>query len=287
MRTKHIAGFSGGIDSQAAARWLLNRYPPEDVILMNSDAGGNEHPITGEFIHLYSRTVHPVILISAVVADAWKTEGFAETRGFDGAERLTFDRLIQIKGRAPSRMAQFCTEILKLRPQLRWIRQRFGPGGEYEGCDYIRYSGVRRDESRKRANTPPSQWDGYFDCELVFPVYDWTKKMCFDYIEAHGEESNPLYKLGFGRVGCAPCINSSKEDIRLWCARGPEMIDKIRRWERETGRTFFAPCVPGIAEGYNTIDQVVAWAHTERGGKKKLAVLPERPACESKYGLCA
>ena len=40
---KHIVGFSGGIDSQACARWVLNRFPVEDVILLNSDAGGNEH----------------------------------------------------------------------------------------------------------------------------------------------------------------------------------------------------------------------------------------------------
>lgn len=47
---KHIVGFSGGIDSQACARWVLNRFPKEDVILTNSDAGGNEHPLTTEFV---------------------------------------------------------------------------------------------------------------------------------------------------------------------------------------------------------------------------------------------
>ena len=58
MRTepmKHIVGFSGGIDSQAAARWVLNRYEPQDVILTNSDAGGNEHPLTTEIYRLVFR----------------------------------------------------------------------------------------------------------------------------------------------------------------------------------------------------------------------------------------
>lgn len=73
MATKHIVGFSGGIDSQAAARWVLNRYPHEDVILCNSDAGGNEHPMTTEFIAWYSANVHPVELIIPIVADMWKT----------------------------------------------------------------------------------------------------------------------------------------------------------------------------------------------------------------------
>lgn len=35
---KHIVGFSGGIDSQALARWVLNRYDADDVILVNTDA---------------------------------------------------------------------------------------------------------------------------------------------------------------------------------------------------------------------------------------------------------
>ena len=41
----HIVGFSGAIASQACARWVLNRQPKEQVFLLNSDAGGNEHPL--------------------------------------------------------------------------------------------------------------------------------------------------------------------------------------------------------------------------------------------------
>jgi 3'-phosphoadenosine 5'-phosphosulfate sulfotransferase (PAPS reductase)/FAD synthetase len=66
-RVKHIVGFSGGIDSQACARWVLNRFPKDDVILTNSDAGGNEHPLTVEFIDWYSENVHPVVRVNAIV----------------------------------------------------------------------------------------------------------------------------------------------------------------------------------------------------------------------------
>lgn len=282
----HIVGFSGGIDSQACARWVLNRYPAEDVILMNSDAGGNEHPLTTEFIAEYSRTVHPVIECNAIVSDMWKTEGFAENKkGLDGTEKLAFDYMIRLKGRPPSRTAQFCTEILKLRPQKRWMLQESQPGGRLFEREYIRYTGVRRDESAKRAEALFSEFDSFYDCALERPIADWTKQMCFDYVRAHGEQVNPLYKLGFNRVGCAPCINSGKEDIRAWFDRSPDMIDKIRSWENSTQRTFFSPMVPG--KYTNTIDEVVAWAFTKHGGKEKLIVLQPRPSCESKYGLCA
>ena len=100
-----------------------------------------------------------------------------------------------------------------------------------------------------------------------------------------GRGYNELYTLGFGRVGCAPCINSGKEDILAWSDRFPEMIDKVRGWEKSVGRTFFPPMVPGL--DINWIDQVVDWANTMHGGQQySLLVLQERPACESEYGLC-
>jgi len=282
---KHIVGFSGGVDSQACARWVLNRFSAEDVILTNSSAGGWEDPLTVQFVDDYSRTVHSVVHIDAIVADMWETPDFAETKGLDSSAPLTFTDLCRLKGRAPSRRAQFCTEILKLRPQRRWIHTAFGVGGPYEGHDYVRYRGVRRDESASRKDTPIEQWDDYFDCLTVSPVCDWTKQMCFDYVRAHGESVNPLYGLGFNRVGCAPCINSSKDDIVNWVARRPEMIDKVRQFEAQTGRTFFSPV---DRDGrINFIDDVVRWASTARGGKKVfLPMMLERDGCESKYGLC-
>lgn len=282
---KHIVGFSGGIDSQACARWVLNRFPAEDVILTNSSAGQWEDPLTIEFVDWYSANVHPVVRVDAIVSDIWETPGHAETRGLAGAAPLTFEALCHIKGRPPSRKAQFCTEILKLKPQRRWIREQFGIGGPFEGQDYVRYKGVRRDESAPRRGQPFESWDDYFDCPLFAPIADWTKQMCFDYVAAHGEQVNPLYRLGFNRVGCAPCINSSKADIVNWAVRRPAMIDKVRGLEERTGLTFFMPV---DRDGHiNGIDEVLRWAKTSRGGNQvQLPMMHEREACESKYGLC-
>ncbi len=277
---RHVVGFSGGIDSQACARWVLNRYPAEEVVLLNSDAGGNEHPMTTEFIRWYSEHVHPVVEVSAVVGDmGGRARAKRQELGLADDDVMDFATLAILKGRWPWRRAQFCTEYLKLTPQRRWIEANLA---DYE---IVRYSGVRRDESEKRSNQRFEEWDDFYDCKLVCPIADWSKQMCFDYVQAHGEEFNGLYKLGFNRVGCAPCINSGKEDIRAWVDRFPEMIDKVRDWEKRVGRTFFAPCVPGKA--INWIDEVVEWSKTVWGGKQYgLHILHERPACESKYGVC-
>lgn len=312
---KHVVGFSGGADSQATALWVRQHFPPEDVLLVYSDPGGNDNPITTEFIRHYSATIFPVVVVTPLVRDMagrGTKPGQARDRRqtYDENEPLTFDILASIKGRFPSRKAQFCTEHLKLIPQRRWLYENLAD------VDFERYVGIRRQEGsgeagcmsaadfapatvldgtgrrlkdkRGRGNTPLREWDEYFDCYVNYPLAFWSKAEVFDYLKAHGEEPNPLYKMGFARVGCAPCINSSKEDIRLWAARDPAMIDKIRVWEQKVGRTFFAPCIPGYT--VNWIDEVVSWAKTSRGGRQFDLPMLEADAahgtCSSKYGLC-
>lgn len=288
---KHIVGFSGGIDSQAAALWVRERFADDDIILLNSNTGENEHPLTTAFLHEYCRNVFPVVMIGPTYADFYfnaevadrhaefgKARDRAERKGFNPDAPLTFAEMMRLKGRAPSRRAQFCTGILKLNPAIRWIK-------EQGVTNYVRYSGLRRDESDNRKNTPRREYDDWFRCEINHPLHDWSKQACFDFVLTAGEQVNPLYSLGFDRVGCEVCINSGRKDIRNWAKRFPEVIVKIRGWEKAMGRTFFAPMVPG--KEINWIDEVVEWANCERGGRQySLDVYLPAPVCESKFGLC-
>ena len=254
------------------------------MILLNSDAGGNEHPITTAFVEWYSANVHPVVKVQAIIADlgsCGSKAGATKERRNEFAEDdvLTFDRLAYVKDIFPSRRKQFCTTHLKLWPQHRWMKKNLA------GVEWKRYSGVRREESMNRRGRQPSELDEFFGCPLELVIVDWTKQMCFDYVKYHGEQYNELYTLGFDRVGCAPCVNADKDSILAWHQRFPECLDKVRGWERKVGKTFFMPIVPGLE--INWIDDVIKWAKTVHGGKQMgLHVLYERPACESDYGLC-
>lgn len=283
---KHVVGFSGGVDSQMCALWVRRKYRAEDIILLNSQAGRNEHPMTVEFIKSYSANVHPVIEVVPLIKDLGTRgakEGEIKDRRneFGEDDEMTFDKLAYIKGFFPSGRMQFCTEHLKLAPQARWCEENLTA----KGIEFERYVGVRCDESDSRADTPDRKWDQYFKTWVNYPIRCWTKLECFAVLKSAGEEVNPLYKLGFGRVGCAPCVNSSKDDVREWAARFPEMIDKVREWETSNGRTFFEG-----KHGDKKIDEVVAWSKTARGGKQPLFAFVENDAadgvCSSKYGLC-
>lgn len=282
---KHIVGFSGGIDSQACLGWVLENYPKEDVIALFVDTL-NEHPITIDHVRYINDNVHPVTIVTPTVADmAGRAKSKIAELGLKPSDPLTMGLLATLKGIFPSTKARFCTTHLKLEPQLRWTRENkenllFG--------GFERYIGVRRDESASRADVDEREFDDLFMCWLNRPLATWTKAQVFGFVKGRGEEINPLYTLGFGRVGCAPCVNSNKEDVRLWAGRFPEMIDKVRQWEQDAGRAFFPPCVPDKA--INWVDEVVEWSKTKHGGKQYNLPLLEADIqsgmCMSKYGLC-
>ena len=273
---KYIVGFSGGIDSEAALLWAIRTHGAENVIALNADPGGNEHPITTEFILNF--LPHPVHVCRATFRDMFVKEETVLSHGFNPDDVVRFGDLAAIRGRFPYRKAQFCTELLKLRPSRRWVKENII--GEFE-----RVTGLRRDESGPRSAIQERDYDDWFHCPTNNPLASWTKAECFDSVRSAGWPVNPLYSLGFSRVGCAPCINSSRADIRQWARRFPAMISKVGAWEIESGRTFFAPMVPGLE--INWIGQVVEWAMCERGGRQySLDVMIPQPSCQSIYGLC-
>jgi phosphoadenosine phosphosulfate reductase len=66
-------------------------------------------------------------------------------------------------------------------------------------------TGLRRDESPTRANTPVVGWDEKRRKVKVSPIARWTQDDVEAYVAEHGVLTNPLLMDGYGSVGCAPC----------------------------------------------------------------------------------
>jgi 3'-phosphoadenosine 5'-phosphosulfate sulfotransferase (PAPS reductase)/FAD synthetase len=201
-----------------------------------------------------------------------------------------------LKGRFPSRTAQFCTEKLKLEP----INAITHPLLE-AGSSIVSWIGEMAEESVRRAKKPAIErirWPQPGGSLILYrPIHKWTKADNFALAKRHGILPNKLYQMGMGRVGCF-CINQEKDEVAQWDKRFPEVIDRIRAWEaivalvsRRQAATFFAPM---LGSEPNNIDEVVAWSRTSRGGRQlsmiqsiaRTEAAQKGLLCESAYGLC-
>ncbi|MEU9579247.1 phosphoadenylyl-sulfate reductase [Streptomyces chilikensis] len=85
-------------------------------------------------------------------------------------------------------------------------------------------TGLRRDESPTRANTPVVGWDARRGKVKVSPIARWTQDDVDDYVARHGVLTNPLLMDGYASIGCAPCTRRvlEGEDARAgrWAGRG-------------------------------------------------------------------
>ncbi|RZD74377.1 phosphoadenylyl-sulfate reductase [Streptomyces albidoflavus] len=85
-------------------------------------------------------------------------------------------------------------------------------------------TGLRRDESPTRANTPVVGWDTRRRKVKVSPIARWTQDDVDAYVARYGVLTNPLLSDGYASVGCAPCTRrvAAGEDARAgrWAGTG-------------------------------------------------------------------
>jgi phosphoadenosine phosphosulfate reductase len=66
-------------------------------------------------------------------------------------------------------------------------------------------TGLRRDESPARAETPVVAWDERRQKVKIAPLARWTDAEVEAYVAEHGILVNPLLADGYTSIGCAPC----------------------------------------------------------------------------------
>ena len=189
-------------------------------------------------------------------------------------------------------MGQFCTEELKTIRAVAYQSALIDAG-----YNVISWQGIRRDESQKRKDAKKIERisSGLF---AFRPLVEWTAYDVFDYHKENGIEPNPLYKLGMSRVGCMPCVNVNKEELRQIDMRFPEVIDRIEKWEllvckaSKQGYSSFMCDASDLKYPKDIFDKLcirerVKWSKTSRGGKRYtlLSAMPP-PECSSSFGLC-
>jgi 3'-phosphoadenosine 5'-phosphosulfate sulfotransferase (PAPS reductase)/FAD synthetase len=330
MTAHHIVNISGGKDSAATALLAADRGKPFALWMADTD---NEHPATVEYAEKLAEFLGKPL--NKAKADftpqiAGKRKYVAEKWALKGVDQATIDRALSVlqptgnafldlciwKGRFPSRKAQFCTEFLKQK-----AIEDACAAPLLASAPVVQWLGVRRDESLNRANAPMFQRvrrdDFPHDILLFRPIIHWTAQNVFSYAKTKGLPPNPLYLKGFGRVGCFPCINANKAELKLIGMHYPQVIEFLAEWEAivsmasKRGKTTFfaADMTPDGADigrrarkrggltpaesamqKWPDVREVFRWAKTGRGGRQfdmlDLAFADDGLSCSSQYGLC-
>jgi len=324
-RQKNIISVSGGKDSTAL--WLLAIERDIDVMPIFADTG-HEHPFTYDYLDYLESKLGPIRRLKAdfsrqiahkrmfIARDQrhrrdkqgrkvrWTNKAKRRALAVLAPTGNPFLDLCLWKGRFPSTRRRFCSEQLK----HELIRNEIVEPLMMDGHTVISWQGVRALESRSRANLDIV--DEPEDGLIVYrPLIRWTVDEVFAMHRKHKIEWNPLYENDQGRVGCMPCIHSTKDSLRAIAQRWPEVIDRLAWWEmlvsnasKRGSSTFYDARIllpkkqsASYAElskrvNYKThgIRQIVQWAMTSRG-KNNLDMFNIYNAphiCSSIYGLC-
>lgn len=289
-------GVSGGKDSTAVLLWLIyeSGWPLSRLLVTFCDTD-NEDILTYNYLAMLSERVFPIQVVDPGI-------GFYE--------------LVVKKHRFPARKARFCTRVLKILPSLIHIEELKKRGR------VLVMSGVRKAEghsSNDRGLTGDFYHDDTYGCDKFLPIYEWDmndiwnihqKHLDFEDVrmlieidpnfneenraeligrmERHRVPRNPIYDMGASRVGCFPCINSNKGEIRAMARFRPERIDFIESKEGSHFTTnpdmyatmFARKTVPeqwrsqeiitkdGEHMNVPTIRDVVEWSKTAWGGRQ-------------------
>ncbi|WP_181161851.1 phosphoadenosine phosphosulfate reductase domain-containing protein [Burkholderia cenocepacia] len=318
--TLHVVSLSGGKDSTATLLVALELHGRENVRAVFADTG-NEHESTYEYALEYLPRALG-ITVDVVRADftdefatkranlarlaagepessvygkrefmyAWTPEAAARALDLLHPSGNPFLDLCMVRGGFPSRKRQFCTEYLKRNPLTEYALDQIDAGYFVES-----WQGVRADESEARRWLPNYEWRGGH--YAVFrPILRWNVADVFDAHAAAGIAANPLYREGMTRVGCMPCINAGKLELREIARRFPEHVERIAAWESLVSAvcrplspvSFFHMGTTGHSGQATTVHQVVEWSKTTRGGRQYDLLADAEPAtaCASAYGLC-
>lgn len=290
---KILVAYSGGKDSQACLIWAVKKYGAENIEAVFCDTGW-EHPET--YNHIIKTTTDLGVKLVTV-----------KSKKYDGMIDMATK-----KKRFPSSQRRFCTSELKSIPFIDYVLDQTEHLLIIQGiraqeshsrslmsaqCRYFKYYFEPTDNGKTHTYRKKEikEWVSKYSDDILRPVFEWSGQEVIDYIIANGQEPNLLYKEGFKRVGCFPCIMSGHKEVFEIIKRYPERFDEILKHEKNIGSSFFKiDFVPtygqrGICmrtgKSYTTGEDVLRYL-TDKNATLSLFEEDNQISCSSYYHLC-
>ena len=189
------------------------------------------------------------------------------SKPFYRGQRTSMWQLIPLKGIAPTRRVRYCCQILK-------------ENSNQNQCVIL---GVRKQESSARSDSAVAELPGRnrservtFDmdngdtriiapCQMkatikIHPIVDWTDSEVWQFLRDAKVDVNPVYAMGFSRVGCVGCPMAGKNrytEFQRWPKY--EML-----YRRAFARMVEARRSIGKDGPWNSADEVFRWWMEDR-----------------------
>jgi phosphoadenosine phosphosulfate reductase len=208
----------------------IQSYAPRERVYYLAFSGGKDSVVIYDLVkksgipfepHFHFTTVDPPELVKFV------RDNYSEVI-WDRPKKSMF-KLIEERGFFPTRQIRYCCSELK----------------EYGGKGRIIITGVRREESTKRASRIIYDVDTRDkNTHYLNPIVDWKTKTVWDYVRQNNLKYCSLYDEGFDRIGCVMCPLQGAKQMEKEAKRFPKFynaylraIDRGLKRAKERGRS--------------------------------------------------
>ena len=225
----YYVSHSGGKDSQAMYAHVRSLVPHDQIVVVHADLGEVEWD--GVQDHIRANIDHELHVVRANKSLFDMVRRRHETRPDAPCW--------------PSSATRQCTSDLKRGPIDKFIRNDMKARGATVAANVV---GLRAEESSARKKRAPWRLNARLSkagrtVHDWLPIHGWSTARVFRAIAEAGQEPFWVYKHGRPggnrRLSCVFCIMGCDGDLQNGRRYRPELYEKYRALERETGYTLF------------------------------------------------
>ena len=126
---------------------------------------------------------------------------------------------IAMKSGIPTKDNRWCTKYLKINP--------------LKSLSGTIVDGMRKYESMRRMHAPETRKLG--NLRTIYPIFDWLALQVWLYIYYHNLPYNPLYDMGYERLGCYMCPSMLNAEFHNLKRTHPQLFKRWYDYLRERG----------------------------------------------------
>ncbi|MBD2039508.1 phosphoadenosine phosphosulfate reductase family protein [Microcoleus sp. FACHB-672] len=218
--TDNVAvAFSGGRDSLVALDIARKIRPDIPVMIVNT---GIEFPESIKYVRQLAQDWNLNFYEVKPKVDFWKLTG---EQGIPVAGRGNTTFMRDLSNKADVKLSNSCCRRMKETPARQFYREH-----KIEGV----ITGLRVSESLMRklnfADYGALRYSKTYNTLIAWCLYAWKDQDIADYIQKYKLPLNPLYNMGYQRVGCWSCLQDMLyKDSRLFTLQKqhPKLYDVL------------------------------------------------------------